>query len=126
MAQDKPARRTDPTSSLARGEIKHADVKPLDLSGISSVLTGITAWTVALVVLLFFRDDLRRSGYGWWLWVPVTGIALGLLGLLYCRRRWAAIQREHAAEAAAHSSAQSSAQSSVTSESSSSEGSSTS
>ncbi len=101
MADSKPAKRTDPTSSLARGEIMHPEVKPLDLSGISSVLTGITGWVIALVVLLFFRDDLRRSGYGWWLWVPVTEIALGLIGLLYCRRRWAAIQREHAAEAAA-------------------------
>jgi ABC-type nickel/cobalt efflux system permease component RcnA len=79
----------------------HPDVKPLDLSGLSSVLTGLAAWVVTLAVLLFFRDDLRRSGNGWWLWVPVTGIVLGLIGLVYCRRRWAAIQREHAAEAAA-------------------------
>jgi hypothetical protein len=88
-------RRTDPTSQLARGELRHAEVKPLDVSGIPSVLVGIAAWAVALVVLLVFRDDLERDGNGWWLWVAVTGLALGVIGLAYCRHRWAAIQAGH-------------------------------
>jgi hypothetical protein len=88
-------KRTDPTSQLARGELKHAEVEPLDVSGIPSVLVGIAAWVVALVVLLVFRDDLERDGNEWWLWVAVTGLALGVIGLAYCRHRWAAIQVGH-------------------------------
>jgi uncharacterized protein DUF2530 len=97
--QNPPAKkRTDPTSQLARGEIVHAEVKPLDLSGIPSVIVGIIAWAIAFVVVLIFRDDLERKGDGWWLWVTVTGFGLGLIGLAYCRRRWAAIQAGHRSE----------------------------
>ena len=97
--QNPPAKkRTDPTSQLARGEIVHAEVKPLDLSGIPSVIVGIIAWAIAFVVVLIFRDDLKRNGDEWWLWVTVTGFGLGLIGLVYCRRRWAAIQAGHRSE----------------------------
>jgi ABC-type nickel/cobalt efflux system permease component RcnA len=89
----------NPAGQLARGEIREAEVKALDLSGVPSIITGIVAWAVAFVVLLFFRGDLERADREWWLWVPVTGFGLGLLGLWYCKRRWAAIQRSHAAEA---------------------------
>ncbi|HEY0471481.1 MAG TPA: DUF2530 domain-containing protein [Kribbella sp.] len=87
-----PKKRTDPTSQLARGELVHADVKALDLSGIPTVIVGIVAWALAFVVVLIFRDDLKRNGHDWWLWVTVAGFGLGWIGLAYCRRRWAAIQ----------------------------------
>ena len=97
MAEQKPSakKRTDPTSQLARGELVHAEVKPLDLSGVPTVIVGIVAWAVAFVVVLIFRDDLKRAGEEWWLWVTVTGFGLGLIGLVYCRRRWTAIQAGH-------------------------------
>jgi hypothetical protein len=91
-------KRTDPTSQLARGELVHADVKPLDLSGIPTVIVGIVAWAVAFVVVLIFRDDLKKDGNEWWLWVTVAGFGLGWIGLAYCRRRWAAIQAGHRPE----------------------------
>jgi hypothetical protein len=76
----------------------HADVKPLDLSGIPSVVVGTVAWAIAFAVLVVFRDDLNRAGEGWWLWVTVAGFGLGLIGLAYCRHRWAAIQAGHRSE----------------------------
>jgi ABC-type nickel/cobalt efflux system permease component RcnA len=88
-------KRNDPTSQLARGELVHAEVKPLDLSGIPSVIAGIIAWAIAFVVVLIFRDELKKDGLEWWLWVTVAGFGLGLIGLWYCRRRWAAIQAGH-------------------------------
>ncbi len=88
-------KRTDPTSQLARGELVHAEVKPLDLSGIPSVITGIAIWAVAGVVLFIFRNRLEADGLDWWLWVPVAGFALGLIGLWYCKHRWTAIQAGH-------------------------------
>ena len=93
--QAAPKKRNDPTSQLARGELVHAEVKPLDLSGIPSVIVGIIAWAVAFVVVLIFRDDLKKDGNDWWLWVTVAGFGLGLIGLWYCRRRWIAIQAGH-------------------------------
>ncbi|HET6297209.1 MAG TPA: DUF2530 domain-containing protein [Kribbella sp.] len=90
-----PKKRSDPTSQLARGELVHAEVKPLDLSGIPSVIVGIVAWAVAFVVVMIFRDDLKRDGNEWWIWVTVAGFGLGWIGLFYCRRRWAAIQAGH-------------------------------
>ena len=101
MTEDQGAakkQRTDPTSQLARGELVHAEVKPLDLSGIPSVITGIVLWAVAFVVLLFFRGRLDADGLDWWLWVPVAGFGLGLIGLWYCKRRWTAIQAGHRPE----------------------------
>ena len=97
MADEQPAqkKRNDPTSQLARGELVHAEVKPLDLSGIPSVIAGIIAWAIAFVVVLIFRDELEKDGLEWWLWVTVAGFGLGLIGLIYCRRRWTAIQAGH-------------------------------
>ncbi|GAB2630663.1 DUF2530 domain-containing protein [Kribbella swartbergensis] len=96
MADEQSAqkKRTDPTSQLARGELVHAEVKPLDLSGIPTVITGIVAWAVAFLVVLIFRDELAKDGLEWWLWVTVAGFGLGLIGLWYCRRRWSAIQSQ--------------------------------
>jgi hypothetical protein len=100
VAEEKPApkKRNDPTSQLARGELVHAEVKPLDLSGIPTVITGIVAWAVAFVVLLIFRDELKKDGLEWWLWVALAGFGLGWIGLAYCKRRWSAIQAGHRSE----------------------------
>jgi hypothetical protein len=51
------------------------------------MLVGIALWLVALAVLLVFMAPLIASGQGWWLWTCVTGIALGLVGLLYTHYR---------------------------------------
>lgn len=51
------------------------------------VAVGTLIWAVLLVAALLARDDLAGQGRGWWVWTPVAGIALGLLGLVYVRRR---------------------------------------
>ncbi len=90
MTEEQPApkKRTDPTSQLARGELVHAEVKPLDLSGIPTVIVGIVLWAIAFVVLLFFRSTLERDGLEWWIWAAAAGFGLGWIGLWYCTRRW--------------------------------------
>ena len=42
---------------------------------------------VALAVLLAFIGPLTADGNQWWLWTCVTGIALGLIGILYTNWR---------------------------------------
>jgi hypothetical protein len=68
-----------------------ADVDPLDVSGVRTVMVGTLLFVVALLALLPFTDDLREQGRTWWLWTCGAGIGLGLFGISYCRRRAAAI-----------------------------------
>jgi H+/Cl- antiporter ClcA len=47
------------------------------------VAVVITAgWAVALIVLLAVRTDIPVSDR-WWIWTCVTGVGLGLFGLVY-------------------------------------------
>lgn len=52
-----------------------------------AVGVGTALWVVVFGVLLAFRGSLDRHNTGWWLWVPVGGFALGLLGLYVVTRR---------------------------------------
>ena len=46
------------------------------------VLVGTLAWLVALVASLVFRGQLESAGLGWLVWASVTGLALGVIGLI--------------------------------------------
>lgn len=70
-----------------RPEERRPDPEPLRTDDRRAVLVGTGTWAVLLVVAVVVRDDLRADGHGWWLWVCVAGIALGLVGLLYLHRR---------------------------------------
>jgi hypothetical protein len=60
---------------------------PPPLEANDQLVTGsITAgWALALIVLLIVRGSLP-AGAWWWLWVCVTGLAMGLFGLWYVPR----------------------------------------
>lgn len=64
-----------------------ADVEPLDVTGTVSVTLGTAAWAMAFVVLLLFRSTLAHDDNTDWLWTCLAGIALGIFGIWYCRRR---------------------------------------
>lgn len=72
------------------------DPPPLETDDVKVVVAGTAAWGLALVVLGAFKaagEDVRW----WWIGMCCYGIALGLFGIRYCRRRHAAIQRDKAA-----------------------------
>ncbi len=73
-------------------------VEPLDEDGVGAVAIGTVLWAIAAVILFLMRDQLAQSGAQWWLWVAVTGAALGIPGLWFTTRRRAAYRREQAAE----------------------------
>ena len=70
-----------------------ADVDPLDVTGVRTVMVGTALFVLAFLALLPFTDDLREDDRMWWLWTCGAGVGLGLFGIRYCRRRAAALAR---------------------------------
>lgn len=72
---------------------------PMEVDVTRIVLIGTVLYAVAAVVLLCLWSPLKNAGHERWPWVAVSGVALGLIGLYYLKRRDRAIARD-AAEAA--------------------------
>lgn len=79
------------------------DPPPLRTDDVRTVAIGTVLWLVALLGLLPFWSRLDDAGRLWWIPACACGFALGLIGLVYTRRRAAAITRDEAAAAAATS-----------------------
>lgn len=75
-----PARDDQATDPAAEIVVPDPQIRTITL-----VRGGMLCWAIALVVLLS-GPALRADGRGWWLWVPVAGLALGALGLAYLAR----------------------------------------
>lgn len=60
---------------------RRPDPDPLPTDMRRVVLAGMAVWAVALVAALVSLGWLRDTGRGWWAWVPVAGLALGVVGL---------------------------------------------
>ena len=73
---------------------RRPDPAPARADARKAVLVGTVAWLVALVASLVFRARLEAAGLGWLLWAAVTGLALGVVGLVVVQliRRRAARQ----------------------------------
>jgi H+/Cl- antiporter ClcA len=50
---------------------------------VTAVITG--GWVIALIVLLALRSEIPPAER-WWIWTCVTGVGLGVFGLLYVPR----------------------------------------
>jgi len=70
-----------------RPEERRPDPPPLPTNDRRTVDVGTIVWGVLLVLAIAFHGRLGESGHGWWVWVPVAGVLLGLLGLWYLGRR---------------------------------------
>lgn len=67
---------------------RRPDPEPLDVDERPVIAVGMALWVVAFVVLIvFFRPDLRRHHTEWWLWSCGIGVVLGLYGLRFVSRR---------------------------------------
>lgn len=78
----RPARRPDPP--------------PLETDDVKVVAVGTGLWAVGLVVLLVLKATGTAEVHDWWLGMCGYGIALGVFGMRYCRRRHQAIARDAA------------------------------
>lgn len=64
-----------------------ADVAPLDVDGVRTLIVGTTLWALAFLGLLPFYGRLADAGRVWWVWTCMAGFGLGLIGVEICRRR---------------------------------------
>ncbi|HVF03517.1 MAG TPA: DUF2530 domain-containing protein [Frankiaceae bacterium] len=66
------------------------DPEPLRTNDVRAVQLGTALWAVAVVVFAVLRE---------WdgVWTCVAGLALGFVGIVYTKRRAAAIARDEAA-----------------------------
>ena len=61
---------------------RRPDPAPARADARKAVLAGTLSWLVALIVTLVFRAQLEAADLGWLVWACVTGVALGLIGLV--------------------------------------------
>ncbi|HEY0485933.1 MAG TPA: DUF2530 domain-containing protein [Mycobacteriales bacterium] len=71
--------------------------EPLDVDAVRVVTGGTVLWALAGLALLPFHAGLASDGHTWWLWTCLAGAGLGVLGIVYCRRRRARLGRVAAA-----------------------------
>lgn len=64
-----------------------APVEPLDVDGVRTVQVGTGIFLLAFIALLPFYGRLEEEGQTWLLWMCLSGVGLGLLGMEYCKRR---------------------------------------
>ncbi len=80
-------------SPTRRPVLRNAEVEPLDLDGVTSVIVGSSVWVLSLVYVLVRHDHLQDTGRGWWTYSVLAGLALGLVGFVYCIRRRSRVRR---------------------------------
>lgn len=76
--------------------VHRPDPPPLETDDVPVVAAGTAAWALGLVVLLVLRLTDAADVRDWWMGMCGYGIALGLFGVRYCRRRRDAIVRDAA------------------------------
>lgn len=75
----------DPAAGPARGE--RPALEPMETNDVLIVGVGTALFAVAFLILLPLRASLERDGHGRWPWIALSGFVLGLMGLVYVRRR---------------------------------------
>jgi hypothetical protein len=78
---------------------RRPDPEPLETDDVAIVAVGTGLWFAALAVSLVLHDRLAHAGNGDWVWIFLAGGCLGLVGLVYVRRRRAQQRARSAAPA---------------------------
>ena len=78
---------------------RRPDPAPARADGRKAVLVGTITWLVALALSLVFRTQLEAVGLGWLIWAAVTGVVLGLVGLVVVQVIRRRIARQEAGSA---------------------------
>ena len=76
--------------------VHRPDPPPLETDDVKVVAIGTMLWAIGLLVLLLLIVTEAAEVPAWWLGMCGYGIALGLFGVRYCKRRHDAIERDRA------------------------------
>jgi hypothetical protein len=79
----RPASRLKPVRLWLKDSERRPDPTPVKTDDRKAIVVGMSAWLIALVVLLFFTGPLATAHHGWWVFTPAVGLGLGLLALIY-------------------------------------------
>ena len=61
---------------------------PLETDPVRVAMIGTAIWAVTAAALtIWCRDWLTDHDRTWWLGVAYSGVAIGIVGILFCRRR---------------------------------------
>lgn len=82
---------------MPKRRVQRPDPPPLETDDVKVVAIGTVLWGAGLLVLAVLRLTGAAEVQDWWLVMCACGLALGLYGVHYCRRRHAAIERDKAA-----------------------------
>jgi hypothetical protein len=63
------------------------EIKPMEVDIFKIVVIGTVLYAIAFVVMLPFRTSLENAGHGRWLWIALSGVVLGFMGLGITYRR---------------------------------------
>ena len=61
---------------------RRPDPAPARADGRKALLVGTLGWLAALALTLVFRAQLEATGLAWLVWAAVSGVTLGVLGLV--------------------------------------------
>lgn len=61
---------------------RRPDPAPARADARKALLVGTVAWLLALAAALLWRTQLDDAGLGWLLWAALTGVAIGIAGLI--------------------------------------------
>ncbi|HVE74538.1 MAG TPA: DUF2530 domain-containing protein [Mycobacteriales bacterium] len=75
-------------SLLAKSGVpRRPDPPPLEHDDVRVVTIGTLLWAAALTVLVLLKILGVGGVRDWWLAMCASGVLLGLIGVVYCRRR---------------------------------------
>ena len=75
---------------------RRPDPPPLETDDVHVVAAGTALWALGLAVLVVLEVGTSREVPDWWMGMCCYGIALGLYGVRFCKRRHEAIARDAA------------------------------
>ena len=84
------------TASAGGAVAEPIEIQPMETNDLLIVAIGTALFGVAFVILLTMRTSLERSGHGRWPWIALSGMLLGLIGLVYCHRRQQSLSKVNA------------------------------
>lgn len=61
---------------------RRPDPIPARADARKAVLAGTVVWALALIASLAFQAPLNEAGFGWFVPASITGVVLGVLGLV--------------------------------------------